>query len=404
MAKIELMIDTPSDPNKENLLFLFKYHSRWNIHVIRILEEEYNVYYHYFTGIYQQIGTKKLCEFVRNLRLELNLKALIIDSESCDVFNIATVELLDAIMPVGLLLLDDSPFHEFNRILASRASFVLAGCPLAVMKYRELDIEVANFCPHYDQIYLTDNTPPEYDVLWYGYHSKVDRLSFISKLQDMTDIKVKIYTGPTHNNTVMSGDLSYEELSKMIANAKITINLTKSDFPFRVCGYSTIPRPEIRYLVGRFIEVGFAGRLCISQYSPIHELFPELTKYMKEFHTPDQMVELIRYTLASGRLEEETVQYSSYIKRTFDSRIFARNARMLIDRANISHWRPITRVNQNYYNIASSAITRFPFQNLDMRVEELDLLNQACGRVRFDFTVEGESPTRTCDAKIFIPR
>ena len=403
MDAINLKYSSTYDPNKENILILFKYHSRWNVNILQILELEYNVLFGYFTEIYHLLGTLKLCEYIQKIRTELHIRALIIDPEWCDIFNIATVELLDSIIPVGLLLLDDAPVHEINRILASRASFVLTPCPFTLMKYRELDIESDQFMAVSEKTFITDKTPPDYDVLWYGYPEKADRPSFIEKLQNMTDIKVKIYTGPIHE-IAMSGDLSYEELNKLIGSAKIIISLTKSDFSFRCNTHSTIPRPEMHYFVGKFIEIGFVGRLCLSQYSPMHQCFHELTKYMKEFHTPEQMEALIRYTLASGRLEEETEKYSSYIKRTFNNQACANKARKLIDRANKPHWRPITRVSQAYYNIAIGAIAGFKYNNESMRGVEADLFNQACARVRLDFTVKGETPTRTSGAKIFIAR
>ena len=394
MNSIILHNDSPPDPCKDNLLILFKFPGRWNTHIIKVLETEYNVTYGFYLPIYNAIGTRGISELVQKMKIELHIKALLIDPEWLTIFNIASVELLDVILPVGLMLFDDGPWHDYNRVLASRASFVLSSCPLSIMKYRELGIEAAPIYVQSEQLYMTDDIQPIYDVLWYGTH-KADRNSYISRLESMTDLNIFIHT---------KNDLPMEELAKLIRCAKIIVNLSKSEFPRSMALYNSIPRPEIYLLTGRIIEAGFSGRLCISQYAPHHHYFGELTKCMKEFHTPEEMETMIRSTLESDRLPEDTEQFCSYIKKTCGDQVVAENIRKLIDTVNMSSFRYITRINQHYYNVAISAINGHTFSKENMRNEELNLLNQACAKVRVNFAVFDGSSEPTYPTKFFVAR
>ncbi|GAB2182501.1 hypothetical protein DLREEDagrD3_27240 [Denitratisoma sp. agr-D3] len=395
-------IDSPVDVGKENLLILFKYASRWNSHVVQILERQYNVYYGYFSEFYAALGTLGLCEHVKRTQVSFEFRALLIDSEWCDIFNIATVELLDQILPVGLMLFDDSTMHDYNRVLASRASFALVACPSGIVKYQELDIKVTQFFPISESFYVSNIKLPEYDVLWFGYPDKADRLSYVTKLEQMSGLKVRVHTGKSHE-IAMSGDLTWQELSDVIASAKIIVNLSKSDFPFRCAGYSSLPRPEVYQFAGRIIEAGYAGRLCISQYSP-HHSFGELKKFMVEFSSPEEMEGVIRTLLVSERFSEYTRDFCGYIRSHYGNELWSMNVRSLIDGANKSSHRYVTRVNQQYYDIAWSAIKSYPYKSENMRGVEVDLLNQACQRVSGNFQLMDSTMPHTSQAKIYVNR
>lgn len=399
---LDFKIDSPVDTDKESIFVLFKYPQRWNIHVTQILEINFNVYYGYFMDYYQQVGTIGLCNFLIYAKLELKCKAVLMDPEWCDLINIATVELFDEILPVGLMFFDDSTMHDYNRVLASKASFVLVACPLGLFKYRELDIEATQFFPISQQLYVTANPEPEYDVLWFGYTSKTDRPDFVAKLQEMTDLKVRIYTGENKENA-SSGDLSWVELAEVIASAKIIVNLSRSDFPLRCFSYTSLPRAEVYQFSGRIIEAGYTGRLCISQYSP-HHAFGDLLKHMKEFTTPDEMADLIRSALNSNQLDEQTAKFCAYINETYDNQKFADNTSALIKKTSQPHWRYVTRSNQNYYNLVSSAIQRYPYSNEEQRAIEMGLLNQVINKVSLSFALSGDASPLSSRKKIYVNR
>jgi hypothetical protein len=397
-----LNIDNPLDPDKEIIVILFKYPQRWNIHVVQILEINFNVYYGYFMDYYQRLGTLGLCDLLQAMRRDLKCRALLMDPEWGDLINVAVVELFDRILPVGLMFFDDSTMHDYNRVLASKASFVLVHCPVGLFKYGELDIPAAQFFPISQKLYIPKIATPEYDVLWFGYAAKADRPEFVSKLEALTDIKVKIYTGQNKENAA-SGDLSWQELADLIASAKIIVNLSRSDFPLRCHSYTSLPRAEVFQFSGRIIEAGYCGRLCISQYAP-HHAFGGLLTYLPEFRTPDEMADLIRAILRSERLEELTAQFCSYINSQYNNQIFADNAKALIEMTSHSHWRYVTRVNQNYYNLAATAIQGFPYADEMRRETEMELLNKTSTRVSLNFVAPGENPPQDSRRKIFVQR
>ncbi len=404
MSEVEhFRIDTEIDSNKPNILVLFKHMSRWNVHVLKILELRYNAYYGYFLDYYKEFNTLEIREYLRTVQKDFNFRALLVDPEWCDVFNIATIELFEEVLPVGIMAFDDTTMHDYNQMLASTASFVVIPDPIKILEYKLIDIETVYLAPHAECLYPTVNTPPEYDVLWFGYDAKADRLEFIDELRKMDDIKVNIYTGPKKQGTTMSGDLSWEEMVSLIGSAKIVINLSKSDFPMRCAPYNFLPRAEVYQIPGRLIETGYIGRLCISQYAPQHEACG-MDKVLPEFRTPEEMVQQIRHVLNSGELETYTKNYCDFINDYFSNEKQVNALHEVVERVNKPHHRYITRINQKYYDIASAGIKRFQYATEERRALEMELLNKAATRVQMDFRTGDRTVPPNSRSKVLINR
>lgn len=399
----DFRMDSEFDPEKPNILILFKYGSRWNVHVIKILELRYNVYHGHFMSYYDQLGTLELCNYIKYTTAKYKFRALLVDPEWCDLFNIATVQLLDSILPVGLMFFDDSTMHDYNQVLASAASFTLVPDPIGALQYKSIDIETTPLAPHAECMYPVMEKEPEYDVLWFGFATKTDRPEFVEALEQMTDVKTLIYTGSKHKDKSMSGDLSWEDLSQLISNSRIIVNLSRSDFPFICANYHILPRAEAYQLSGRILEAGYSGRMCISQYAPQHGA-EGLDKVMPEFTTPEEMCSIIRHLLTSGELEKKTQQFCDFVRSKYSNKAQADAIYDLIEKANKPSTRYLTRITQQYYNIASGAIKRHRYPDEKQRETEMQLLNNASTKVGLQFKLTDGSQTHSSRTKTPVHR
>ena len=386
--------------SKERVLVLFKNPERWNEHVLDILSTEYSLVHGYFGEIFAGLGTRQLLELVKKVRNDFGIISVLIDPEWCDTCNVSVIKRLDEIVPVGLMLFDDNTMHDYNLIVGSAASYVLCGCPMGVYRYRSFDITTEYFVPISSRVYDVEEQPPEFDVSWFGFPNKADRQVYIQALREQRRFTTDIHTGETHGDKSMSGDISFRELAERIKRSRISVNLSRSDFPMRCWPYHGMPRAEMYQVSGRIIEVGLSGRLCVSQYSPCHELLG-FSGYLREFETPEGMLSLLS-DLLRGDLASETRRYVDFTREKFGAHVLAENARRAIDQSLKSSDRYPTRVTQTYYQIAAGALQRTFANNPALRDEELALLNEVCSMVQLDF--KGSDGQRLSGRKIPIMR
>jgi hypothetical protein len=390
-----------------SILVVFKYSQRWNEHVIKILQKKFNVYVFFFSEVYENYNTLQIVDYIKRKHKEIGFECFLIDPEWCDIFNVGSIEYVEDILPVGLMFFDDSTMHDYNRILACKSSFVLSGCPLSVLKYREMGLIAHQFSPICDDLYLSDNGSHrkdfDYDVFWFGYINKSDRPMYIDALRVLSDkLKINIYGGEVKNGIVMSGELSYVELGDLIRSSKLTINLCKSDFPFRCWAYTSYPRAEQYIFTGRPIEIGLSGGYCISQYSPQYEI-DGFMNFMPTFENPLQMSEVIINEINRDNFLENRNSFIEFIKGKFSSGVLVENFSNAIFNAKNMKYRPVSRVSQVYVNVAAGAILN---SNLgeDRKKLEIKILMDAVEKVKLDFDSSKIGLSRRCDNHLDVTR
>jgi hypothetical protein len=387
---------------RENLLMLFKYHSRWNEHTLYLLSLEYNVYYSYYQPLFEQFDTKQLQSKLYGLQIEYRFSALIIDVEWGPFFNIASVDLFEEILPVGLLLCDDATMHDYNQVLAARASFVVTGCPIGHYKYLEADISSVNAYLSLSQgIYgfsdakvsntaaTQDSCGVDFDLLWFGLINKADRRNYISAIVDkFPTLRFHIYQGP-QLGVAMSGDLTWTQIATLIRRSGCVLNLTLSDFPIRTIWDHLLPRPFQRVSTQRPIEAGLGGSWCISEYSPGYVLWG-LEELMPMFRSPTECQDIIERQLCNSKNSlDQHSEFVHYIRNKFSDKKTSQAIHAAVDGVKGQTARMISRVSTYYSQAAASQLNAW-FKDDPARLTiELTLLEKSVNKTSWNFQKQG---------------
>lgn len=252
-----------------NALVLFACTHRWESEFLETLRLIYNVKVAYVNEVYQKYdylsGINEINQIIHANGIEVVL------------FNIDFFNYIDNLF-VGrinsrfkiLFSHDDVTLHYRNVVttLLTKVNSIIVADPISVLKYKSvgvnaffLPLEGGNIYENRKNIEVKD-----FDIVFIGSLLKADRYSFVEAIK-RNGFSVLVAGGEISS-------LSYQELTQLMARAKIILNFTKSA---ELNKNSSDGFLAYKYeFKGRVLEAGFSGSLCLSEYSPSMELlFPD---------------------------------------------------------------------------------------------------------------------------------
>jgi len=181
---------------------------------------------------------------------------------------------------------DDSIFHDLNRAVLDKIRVKrLVGCDkIAELRYADEGFS-CQFMPleGSEEVYYSDpDIDPAYDISFFGACDKADRREYLEYIARTIPIN---YNDSDRNRNDVG--VSYRELSDMIRNSKIILNLSKSD---------PDPAGRVQYqFKGRIFEAIFCGSLPITETCPNTSIL--FNGLVPSFNDSAEAVELIGHYL-----------------------------------------------------------------------------------------------------------
>lgn len=246
----------------------------WNDTLFRKLGRRYNVKVVYAQDIYAEGGSSYLFEHIKDeirtiISCNQKLQAIIFDVDFFPYINYVPIIIeLRKVARVGIFSWDEPYLFNYNIIYGSCANFVLASCPLSVLKYREAGINSEWFFFESSDDYHVSEKPPEYDVCMFGQTVIADRARI---LQTVRDAGYSVITSKE-----IKEHYQYNHISDAISLGRVILNPMKSvNFPVTnhiAWEYIVTPVQQFNHHKSRVIETGLSGRWSITQYAPAEHL------------------------------------------------------------------------------------------------------------------------------------
>jgi len=266
-------------PQRWNELFLAKFRRLYHVDVLRIHERVRAVGYARLAGVI-------------NAEIERGgAEVVLLDIEFYQGFGLDILTGLTRRAKLVLVTFDDIVFHEFNATNARACDLVLCADPLAVLKYREKNIPAA-LCLLENSVvpFVAAGRPAkDIDVLFFGDLSKGGRREFVADLS-ARGVPVTVHAPE------IDGELSYDALARLIARARIVLNLSKTHAIGRPPD-AVVPVDAYLQFKGRVVEAGLGQALCVSEYAPgVEYLFG--TDRVPMFRTVEECARIVKGLLA----------------------------------------------------------------------------------------------------------
>ncbi len=262
---------------KKKILILFKAPWHWNKFFINKLSKFYEVEYLYLDQIKKNYldSISEINTFIEDKKIEI----IFFDIDYQKFINIFFIKKIKNVKKV-MVTWDDYERHNFNLITASSCDFVVTGCPISALKYKEVGCPASFMILESDGSFYKDlKLKKDIDVLFFGKVNK-DRKIFIDFINE-NGIKIKI-VGNNEENRVTD-----EELVSLICRSKIVINFSKTTWG----KIMNIPEKNVfqyQYqFKGRIVQSGLCGTACISEYAPHHRLLYKEDELLEFFNKKD---------------------------------------------------------------------------------------------------------------------
>lgn len=272
-------------PQRWNELFIAKFGRLYHVHILRIHERV------------RAVGYAQLADVINAEIERCGAEVVLLDIEFYQGFGVDILARLTRRAKLVLVTFDDIVFHEFNATNARACDIVLCADPLAVLKYREKNIPAA-LCLLENSVApfaAAGRLAKDIDVLFFGDLSKGGRRQFVTELS-ARGIPVTVHAPE------IDGELSYEALARLIARARIVLNLSKTHTIGRP-PEAVVPVDAYLQFKGRVVEAGLGQALCVSEYAPgVEYLFG--ADRVPMFRTVEECAVIVKALLADpSRLE-----------------------------------------------------------------------------------------------------
>ena len=288
---------------KKKILILFKASWHWNKFFINKLSKFYEVEYLYLDQIKKNYldSTLEINTFLEDKKIEI----VFFDIDYQKLINLFFIKKIKNVKKV-MVTWDDYERHNFNLITASSCDFVVTGCPISALKYKEIGCPASFVTLESDGSFYKDlKLKKDIDVLFFGKVNK-DRKNFIDFINE-NGIKIKV-VGNNEENRVTD-----EELVSLICRSKIVINFSKTTWG----KIMNIPEKNVfqyQYqLKGRIVQSGLCGTACISEYAPHHRLLYKEDELL-EFSNKKDCVKILKDLINNP---EKLLKYSEkFVQKT----------------------------------------------------------------------------------------
>tara|TARA_Y100000590_G_C15675376_1_gene997805 strand:+ start:403 stop:1572 length:1170 start_codon:yes stop_codon:yes gene_type:complete len=297
---------------KKKVLIVFKYpRGNWNKPVINKFSNYYDTE-HLYISDYSNKNFTEVVSDINDLIKSKNIEIVVFDVDYFKFINFFFIESINCKKKI-LITGDDFELHEINSISASACDLVLSHCPFSVLKYREKGYQAHTI--DYETGIVNKNVPPkkEIDVLFFGNITpgRKELLNYI--VSEGVALKNIGYEKDTHG-------VAEEELTKLVSNSKIVLNLSKS----RTTSVKSFASENIyKYYYqfkGRIIIAGLNGALCVSEYSPGQELLFQNNE-IPTFFTKEQCVKILKELLSNEKLLlEHTKKFTLRSQELFEDK------------------------------------------------------------------------------------
>ena len=320
---------------KKKALIIFKSKWDWNKFVISKISKFYEIEILYLDKIKKNY-LNTISE-VNEIITKNQIEVAFFDVDYQKFINFYFIKKIKNIKKV-MMTFDNYERHNINSITACSCHVVLSDI-ISVLKYKELGIPAFNWFLESDgNFYKNLNLEKKIDVLFFGKVNK-DRKNYINFIEK-NGINIKI-VGNNENSQV-----SDEDLVKLISEAKIVINFTKTTWN-QISNYPENNLFKNQYqLKGRIVQAGLCGTACVSEYSPHHDLLFDKNEFL-QFKNKHQCINILKDLLGNRhKLEAYTKNFSTKTKDFYeDSKSFEKVYEFLnnIDLKNLS----ITNKNLN---------------------------------------------------------
>ena len=293
---------------KKKILILFKASWHWNKFFINKLSKFYEVEYLYLDQIKKNhFGTlSEINNFIENNKIEI----VFFDIDYQKIVNVFFIRKIKNVKKV-MVTWDDYERHNFNLITSNSCNFVVTGCPVSELKYKEIGCPASFMILESDgSFYRNLKLKKDIEVLFFGKVNK-NRNIFLNFIKE-SGIKIKV-VGNNEENRV-----SDEELVSLICRSKIVINFSKTTWG----KIMNIPEKNVfqyQYqLKGRIIQSGLCGTACITEYAPHHRLLYKENELI-EFNNKKECVEKIKDLLKNPEsLNKYTETFSNKTKNFYE--------------------------------------------------------------------------------------
>ena len=280
--------------SKPRCIVLIKSQRPWTHHIIRKFSITYDVIDIYALPIIKERGYSGLTKYLSKTIGKYNARVIIYAVDFFYGVDQQFIKNIKNSVPSVLLTFDDLTLHPFNSITAEACDLVLTADPKSVLMYREKHIP-AEFLPleASGDIYYERHQKRSIDVLFFGNIDLADRRDYIEYLRSN---KIDITIVGNGSNYVDA-----EELGKIISQAKLVINFSKTGSVSSSRHEVKLPQGQLLQIKGRIIESALCNTVCISEYAPgIDLLFTE--DEVPLFQTKEECLTLINCLLSNDVL------------------------------------------------------------------------------------------------------
>jgi len=308
--------------SSRSILVAFKFRSQWNHHVLSKVSWASQVYVCFL----RELGHRdsiSVANTVEEFCISKNIDCVIIDPEFAPWIDQQFLFQIKRNCRVGLFIFDHQIYPASKR-LCSLASFVLAADPSFALECNNHAIPAMFFPLEGEFPSGTPDIPieeTEFDVLFYGSINK-SRRAFIESLGKLRNIRLRIHDSSTER-------IDYTCIKSLIQSAKISLNFSRFELPAEI-GFVDFENNPVKRISdtpfvyghkGRIQEVGFASRLCISEFTPALAMHG-LETLVPQFKTPDEMCELLIEFIGLPReeLQESIFKFSSQVQTVFSNK------------------------------------------------------------------------------------
>lgn len=288
---------------KKKVLLIFK----WPVSLHKFLIIKFSKFYdieHINISDFKDKNFSEITNEINDLIKSKKIEIVFFDVDFMKFLNFFFIKKIECNKKI-LMTFDDYALHELNAITANSCDLVLSHCPFSVLKYKEKGYEAYCMpCEADSNIFKNYNLNKEIDVLFFGQLNS-DRKEFLNFLENKGISVKKVGWNSDY--------VSEEELSKLISKSKIVLNLSKS-VGESVVSHSSENTYKFYYQwKGRVIIAGLCGTLCVSEYSPAHEImFRE--EQIPSFHTKEECLKILqKYLKDKESLTSDTHKFCSKI-------------------------------------------------------------------------------------------
>ena len=343
----------------KNVLFIFKDRKSVTINNdfwVNKFSHKFNIN-KFFINDNLNLTNNRIISKINKIINEKKIEVVLLEGDHAHIIDYNFIDKLDDEVKKGIFLGDDMVWHQLNLISAHSCDFVFSSCPISALKFQEIGIN-SFFVPiECDGNILKDyKLKKSYDVLHFG-REKTNRHKYIKYLKE-NDIRVKsVSPYDEEANT-------FEKLCKLISQAKIVLNFTKSSNGNRI--FNPLKIFESFYqLKGRIQMAGISNVLCITEFSPAIYLMYNKNE-LPSFKNKKECLDKINFFLSNEN------EMNNYTKRFYLKSLEYEDSRYINKISDFLNKLPIKE--KKYFSTPNWYKYVFINQTLRLRFKRLEIL------------------------------